>query len=424
MNEPTPANAGPNDPSQAPAAGLRALPRNVWVVTLTSFLTDVSSEMIASLLPLYLSNVLGARTAAIGLIEGVAETTASVLKVFSGWLSDRLGKRKALAVAGYALSTVAKPFLLLATSPAWVFAVRFTDRFGKGIRTAPRDALVADSTPASQRGLAFGIHRAGDTAGAVVGLLVALATVWASSTGLRLTRPVFQTLVLFCTVPAVLAVVALMALARETPPASSASARPAPRLTLTPFDARFRRFLMVMLLFTLGNSSDAFLVLRAQNLGLSVAGIVGMMLCFNLVYTAVSGPAGALSDKVGRRRLIVAGWLVYALIYLGFARASTTAHAWVLMTLYGLYYGLTEGVAKAYVADLVPPSDRGTAYGVFNAAVGLAALPASLIAGLLWQGLGSWAGLGPAAPFYFGALMAVMAAALLVMIVPRAGAAH
>jgi MFS family permease len=418
VNAPTSGTERSTEVSTASAtrSGLRSMPRNVWVVTVTSFLTDVSSEMIASLLPLYLSNVLGARTATIGLIEGVAETTASVLKVFSGWLSDRLGRRKALAVAGYALSTAAKPFLLLASTPAWVFAVRFTDRFGKGIRTAPRDALVADCTPASQRGLAFGIHRAGDTAGAVVGLLVALATVSAAATGLRLTRPVFQTLVVLCTVPAVLAVIALLVFARETPRKDPPQS--APRLTLAPFDARFRRFLLVVVLFTLGNSSDAFLVLRAQGLGLSVAGVIGMMLCFNLVYTVVSGPAGALSDRIGRRRLIVAGWLVYALIYLGFARAGTGVQAWALMTAYGLYYGLTEGVARAYVADLVAPDDRGTAYGVFNAAVGLAALPASLVAGVLWQGLGSWTGLGPSAPFYFGALMAVSAAALLVAIVP------
>jgi MFS family permease len=408
--------ASPAGESTTRAWGLRSLPRNVWVVTVTSFLTDVSSEMIASLLPLYLNNVLGARTATIGLIEGVAETTASVLKVFSGWLSDRLGRRKALAVAGYALSTIAKPFLLLATTPLWVFAVRFTDRFGKGIRTAPRDALVADSTPPSQRGLAFGVHRAGDTAGAVVGLLVALATVTAASTGMRLELPVFQTLVLLCTVPAVLAVVVLAVFAREAPHAGPP--RQAPKLTLAPFDARFRRFLVVVLIFTLGNSSDAFLVLRAQQLGLSVAGVIGMMLCFNLVYTVVAGPAGSLSDRVGRRKLIVAGWLVYALIYLGFALATSTTHAWLLMTAYGLYYGLTEGVAKAYVADLVPAADRGTAYGVFNAAVGLAALPASLVAGVLWQGVGRWTGFGPSAPFYFGASLAVAAAALLVTMVP------
>lgn len=403
---------------KTPSTGLRALPRNVWVVTWTSFLTDVSSEMIIVLVPLFLSNVLGARTAAIGLIEGTAEATASVLKVFSGWLSDRMGQRKSLAVAGYALSTAAKPFLLLATSPAWVFWVRFADRFGKGIRTAPRDALVADCTTASQRGLAFGVHRAGDTAGAVVGLLVALAVVLSASTGERLTAGVFQALVLLCTLPAVLGVVVLAVLADET--THDAPTRARPRLTLAPFDARFRRFLLVVVLFTLGNSSDAFLVLRAQQLGLSVSGVIGMMLGFNVVYTIVSGPAGALSDRVGRRRLMVSGWLVYALIYLGFAVARSPADAWILMTFYGLYHGLTDGVARAFVADLVGPAERGAAYGVFNAAIGLAALPASLIAGVLWQGLGSWSGFGPSAPFLFGAVLAVAAAGLLVALVSPA----
>ena len=209
--------------------------------------------------------------------------------------------------------------------------------------------------------------------------------------------------------------IALIVFARET--VRQAPPRSAPRLTLAPFDAHFRRFLLVVVLFTLGNSSDAFLVLRAQELGLSVAGVIGMMLCFNLVYAAISGPAGALSDRVDRRRLIVAGWLIYALLYLGFACARSGPQAWVLMTLYGLYYGLTEGVARAYVSDLVAPENRGTAYGLFNAVVGMAAMPASLVAGLLWQGLGSWKGLGPSWVFYFGAIMAFSAAILMVVIV-------
>ncbi|MDR3637046.1 MAG: MFS transporter [Isosphaeraceae bacterium] len=394
---------------QAARRGLRALPRNVWVVTITSFLTDVSSEMLTTLRPLFLSNVLGAGTEIVGLVEGVAETTASVLKVLSGWLSDRFGTRKWLAVLGYAISTASKPFLLLATSWVWVLGVSFGDRVGKGIRTAPRDALVADSTPAAERGLAFGVHRAGDTAGAVVGLLVALTVIWLTEpTAHKLSRQAFLTLVLLSVLPAVLAVVCLAVGAKETK--LTAKPRELPRLGLRGLDRRFRGFLLIVLVFALGNSSDAFLVLRAQSSGLSLLGVVGMMVCFNVVYTCVSGPAGALSDLVGRRRLIVGGWVVYALIYLGFARVSAGWHAWGLMTLYGIYYGMTEGVAKAYVADLVPPDRRGAAYGVFNAAIGLAALPASLIAGALW------AQFGPAAPFYFGAAMAVLASGLLVTV--------
>ncbi|GAC1473867.1 MAG: MFS transporter [Isosphaeraceae bacterium] len=395
-------------PPRPAATGLRALPRNVWVVTLTSFLTDVSSEMLTTLLPLYLKDVLGARMVAIGLVEGVAETTASLLKVGSGWVSDRSGRRKGLAVSGYALSSVAKPFLLLANSWAWVLCIRFAERVGKGVRSAPRDALVADSTEAGQRGLAFGIHRAGDTAGAVVGLLVALAVAWSMERGALVLSPfVFQTLVVLGILPAALAVIVLAVGARE--PRAAHPARPSPKGTSLPFDRRFKAFLLISIVFNLGNSSDAFLVLRAQSAGLSVVGILAMMISFNLVYALASGPAGALSDRIGRKRVIVAGWLIYALIYAGFGSVESGAGIWGLMALYGLYHAATEGVAKAYVADLVPPEARGTAYGLYHAAIGFSALPASLIAGILWQGLGPWAGLGPSAPFYFGSVSALAA---------------
>jgi MFS family permease len=401
----------------AATAGLRGLPRNVWVVTATSFLTDVSSEMLVHLLPLFLANVLGVRLSIVGLIEGIAETTASLLKVFSGWLSDRLGDRKWLTVAGYSLSTLAKPFLVVASTWGAVLAVRFADRVGKGIRTAPRDALVADSIDEKRRGLAFGLHRAGDTAGAMVGLLIALGVVYAlQGADLTLQRPTFQTLVLISIVPAVLAVLVLIVGARNVPVTSQ---RDRPRLSLAGFDPRFKRFLIVMVLFTLGNSSDAFLVLRAQSLGLSVAGVMGVLVLFNLVYALISTPAGALSDRIGRRKVIVGGWLAYAAIYLGFGLAGAAWQIWALFALYGIYYGLAEGAGKALVADVVAPEQRGTAYGVYNAAIGLAAFPASLIAGLLWQGVAGWAGFGPAAPFLFGAGMALLAAGLLVAWLPK-----
>ena len=393
------------------------IPRNVWVVTLTSFLTDVSSEMISNLLPLFLFTVLGVRTSMIGLIEGVAETTASLLKVFSGWFSDRLGRRKVLAVLGYGLSTVAKPFLYFATTWGWVLGVRFADRAGKGLRTAPRDALVADSVAERQRGLAFGLHRAGDTAGAFVGLLVALTVLLTAQHTAALERRTFQIVVLLSLIPAVLAVVVLVLGAREVKASGAGAERP--RLSLAGFDRRFRLFLGIVVLFTLGNSSDAFLILRAQNAGLSVAGVLGMMITFNLVYSLVSSPAGALSDRIGRRRLLVAGWLLYAVVYLGFSRATAGWHAWALMGVYGIYYGLSEGAAKAFVADLVPSERRGTAYGVYNAAIGLMALPASLVAGILWQGAGGWEGLGPGAPFLFGAVVALLAAVLLALLPER-----
>lgn len=389
-----------------------SLPKNVWVVTLTSFLTDISTEMLTNLLPLFLFNVLGVRTTAIGVIEGVAESTASLLKMFSGWLSDRLGTRKGLAVLGYAISTLAKPFLYVASTWSGVLAVRFAERLGKGVRTAPRDALVADSVDETQRGIAFGLHRAGDTMGAVVGIGVALLIVLAAGRGgLELTRATFQTVVLVSLIPAALAVAVLALGARDTGSREGISARPV--LTLRGFDRRFKVFLLVVVVFTLGNSSDAFLILRAQSAGLSVPGVLGMMLTFNLVYALVASPAGAMSDRFGRKRFLVGGWLLYALVYLGFAEASKGWHAWALMGVYGVYYAATHGVAKAYVADLVPPERRGTAYGVYNAAVGVTAFPASLIAGFLWQGAGGWSGFGAAAPFLFGASLALVAAVML-----------
>jgi len=398
--------------------GWRSLPRNVWIVSITSFLTDISSEMIVNLLPLFLANVLGVTTGVIGLIEGLAETTASLLKIFSGWLSDLLGQRKWLTVAGYSLSTIAKPFLYFVTTWPGVLLVRFTDRVGKGIRTAPRDALIADSVDEDQRGLSFGIHRAGDTAGAFLGILIALGVVWLLQTGdLHLQRATFQQIVLLSIIPAVLAVLVLAFGAREVAVKREEAKRPS--LSLAGLDTRFKVFLVIVVLFTLGNSSDAFLILRAQERGLSVLQVMGMLLTFNAIYAIISGPAGALSDRIGRRRLIVGGWLVYGLIYLGFALVQRGWQVWALYGLYGVYYGLAEGTAKALVADLVSADKRGTAYGVYSAAVGITAFPASLIAGLLWQGVGSWAGFGPSAPFFFGAAMALLSVALLVVWFPK-----
>lgn len=386
----------------------KGLPRNIWVVTVTSFLTDISSEMILNLLPLFLKNVLGAQTAVIGLIEGIAETTASLVKGFSGWLSDKIGGRKWLAVGGYALSAVSKPFLYFAASWGAVLGVRFADRVGKGIRNSPRDALIADSIDEKRRGLAFGLHRAGDTAGALTGLIIALLVVLATqANSLSLSRETFQTLVLISIFPALLAVLILAAFAVETGVKRKADAPPV-RLGFRALNPRFRGFVGIMVVFTLGNSADAFLVLRAQERGLNIAGILGMLITFTLVYTLASTPAGVLSDRVGRRRVILFGWLVYAALYVGFGAAVEAWQIWLLYGLYGLYYAAVEGTAKALVADLVPTAQRGAAYGYFNAAVGLAALPASLIAGLVWGWFGAFA------PFMVGAGLAVIAVILFI----------
>ncbi|MEA4909201.1 MAG: MFS transporter [Chloroflexi bacterium] len=407
------------EPKQKPArlAALARLPRNVWAVGLTSFFMDVSSEMVLNILPLFLANVLGVQTSIIGLIEGVAEATASLLKLFSGWLSDRLGGRKWLAVAGYGLSALSKPFFYIAGSWELVAGVRWADRVGKGIRTAPRDALVADSVTAETRGLAFGFHRAMDTAGATLGILIALLVVWlAQQNALALGLPAFRLVVLISLAPALLAVLSLAVGVQDV---AVTGRRAAPRFSLRDLGRPFNLFLVIVSIFTLGNSSDAFLVLRAQDLGVSVPGILIMLALFNLIYALVSTPAGALSDRVGRRRLITGGWLVYALIYLGFAFAQAAWQVWLLYVVYGLYYGLAYGSATAFVADLVPESLRGTAYGTYHAVIGLLAFPASLIAGLLWQGAGSWGGFGPAAPFLLGGALALLAALLMVVWLPR-----
>jgi len=391
---------------------IRSLPRNVWAVSLTSFFMDISSEMVINLLPLFLSSVLGVQTNVIGLIEGVAEATASLLKVFSGWLSDRLRMRKWLAVAGYGISTLAKPFFYWANSWGMVAGVRWADRVGKGIRTAPRDALVADTVTEEHRGLAFGLHRAADTGGAMLGLLIALLVVWAAQAGSGdLQESTFRTVVLISLVPAVLAVLALVIGAQDVPVTRQ---REAPRFAFRSLGRRFVTFLIIVGIFDLGNSSDAFLVLRARERGLSVVGVLAMLVTFNLIYALISTPAGSLSDRIGRRKVIVGGWLVYAAIYLGFAVAGEGWHVWALYAIYGLYYGMAYGTTKAMVADIVAPEVRGTAYGTYNAVLGVLDFPASLIAGILWSGLGRWAGLGPSAPFYFGAVMALLAALLMI----------
>jgi MFS family permease len=384
--------------------------RNVWIVSLTSFLTDVSSEMIVNTLPLFLKNVLGVKTAVIGLIEGVAESTASLLKVFSGWLSDRLRLRKWLAVAGYAISTLSKPIFYFAGSWPAVAGARWADRVGKGVRTAPRDALVADSVSATRRGFVFGLNRAADTAGAFLGLIIAWLAIWLLQGGAAtLLARTFRWLVLLSLIPAVIAVLVLALGARDVPIVGNGTR---PHFGFRSLGRSFSRLLIIVAIFELGNSADAFLVLRAQERGLSVAGIFAMLIAFNFVYALIAVPAGRLSDRLGRKRIIAAGWAVYGTVYLGMALARSVPAVVLLYVLYGAYYGLAYGTTKALVADIVAPAVRGTAFGTYNAVLGIMDFPASLIAGLLWNGLGSWPGFGPAAPFFFGAGMALLALVL------------
>ena len=378
------------------------LPQTVFILGVVSLLTDVSSEMIYPLLPLFLATTLGAGAAFIGLIEGVAESTASLLKLFSGWWSDRLGRRKAIVVGGYTLSACARPLVALAGTGWHVLAVRFTDRVGKGLRTAPRDALIAAAAPPESWGRAFGFHRAMDHAGAVVGPLIAFALL---STVVHDLRTVFA----LAAIPGLLAVGILIARVADAPPAAREAAGP-PRLSLTPFSPRFRAVLAVIALFTLGNSSDAFLLLKAHAVGVGAASIPLLWIVLHLSKALSSTPAGALSDRIGRPRLILAGWLVYAGVYGGFAVADHAWQIWALFVVYGLFFGLTEGVEKAYIADLAPPDLRGTAYGLYHAAVGLTALPASLLMGLVWEHV------SPAAAFTVGAALALASAVLFLLV--------
>jgi MFS family permease len=323
--------------------------------------------------------------------------------------------RKPPTVIGYAISAVSKPLLAFAGAWPGVLAVRFADRLGKGVRTAPRDALLADSAPQERRGLAFGFHRAGDSLGAVVGIGLALVIVWlAQGNQLTLSGATFQRIALASAAPGLLAVGVLVAGLREVRRSAPAAHRPILG-SFRAMPASYRRFLSIFALFTLGNSADAFIILRAQERGLSVVGVLAMLLAFNLVYSIVAGPAGGLSDRLGRPRLILMGWEVYAIIYLGLALAQDSWQVIALFVAYGLYHGLVEGNARAYVADLAGESERGAAYGLYHAVVGFIALPASLIAGVLWQGVARWPGFGPAAPFVFGALMAGVASFLFVL---------
>lgn len=373
--------------------------------------------MVLNILPLFLANTLGIKTNIIGLIEGIAEASASILKLFSGWISDKSGGRKWLAVTGYALSAVTRPLFYFAGNWGLVAGVRWADRVGKGIRTAPRDALVADSVTKDSRGLAFGFHRAMDTAGALIGISIAILVVWlAQRNQLLLMRSTFQMVVLISLLPGFLAVISLITVARDLPVTGQ---RAAPKFSLRGLGKPFTTFLVIVCIFTLGNSSDAFLLLRAQTMGISVTGILVMLAVFNLIYSLISTPAGSLSDRFGRRRLIITGWLIYAAIYLGFALAHSAWQVWLLYVAYGLYYGLAFSAANAMIADLVPQNLRGTAYGTYNAVTGILAMPSSFIAGSLWQGLGAWQGFGPSAPFIFGSALALTAAVLMVFWFPK-----
>ncbi len=373
---------------------------NILWLSAASVLNDASSEMIFPLLPLFLVGTLGAGPAFLGIVEGLAETTASFVKLGGGWLSDRLARRRALVGWGYALAAVTRPLMAAAAVPWHVLGIRVTDRVGKGVRTAPRDALLADSVPATARGRAFGLHRAADHAGAILGPLLAAGLLLLFPGRLRL---VF----LLALIPAAAAVLVVWARVREVAPGSRPAGEPRSDPATPPLDRRFRAFLAIVVVFTLGNASDAFLLLRAADLGVATALVPLLWGALHVSKTAWNVVGGGLVDRIGARPVVVGGWLVYAATYAGFALATRPWHAWALFLAYGLFHGLAEPGEKALVAAMAPSAARARAFGAYHFAIGIAALPASVLFGMIWE---SW---GAPAAFLIGACLALAAAAFL-----------
>ncbi len=397
---------------QKPALWRRyfTLPRNVVALSSVALLNDVSSEIIYPLLPAFLALSLGASPFAIGMIEGFAESIASILKLISGWLSDRTGKRKLPVLAGYALAAVMRPALGFVATWPQVLAVRIIDRVGKGIRGAPRDALIAESVDARERGFAFGFNRSADHLGAVIGPAVGFVLLWLFAANSQMpTVAEYQWVFLLASVPVIAGLIIVVFLVSERPHDLS---RPgdAPHLSLMGFDGNFKRFLIVIALFTLSNSTDAFLLLRAADAGVSPVMLPLLWMALNISKVVFSLIGGDLSDRLGRKPLIVGGWSVYACVYAGFAFVDSAWQGWALFIIYGAYFGMTEGVEKAFVADMVPDSKRGTAYGLYNLAYGITVFPASLLFGFVWT---QW---GPTTAFLASASVSILAIFLLLTV--------
>jgi len=373
--------------------------KNVIVLGLVSFFNDLASEMIYPIVPIFLTTVLGAPVALVGLIEGLAESTASILKVFSGWWSDKAHKRKIFATYGYVFSTLAKLIIGLAQGWPLVMGGRFIDRFGKGLRTSPRDALIAESSTPETIGKAFGFHRALDTAGAVCGPLVAVLFLshWSSSL-----RPIF----FIAFIPGVIGIGLLMLLVKE--PSVAAQSHP-PQFRLSHLTQDYKMFLVVSAIFALGNSSDVFLILRAQSLGLSTTATVMTYVVFNLVYALLATSVGSWSDRIGPRRILAAGFFLFAGVYLFFGLNQSPLWIWGLFALYGVYMAFTEGISKVYITQIASPEVIATSFGAYQTIIGLCTFFASLFAGLLWSQV------NPSAPFIFGAIMALVSGSIFVM---------
>lgn len=379
---------------------------NVFLIGLISFFADISSEMVYPIIPLYLTSVFGGTPALVGFIEGIAESLASLLKVFSGHLSDRYKKKKALAFFGYAAGAAYKGGLLLAGSWVGVLAARVLDRMGKGIRTAPRDVMVSESAGRGRMGLAFGLHKALDMAGGAIGILTSYLILSRGSGSIA-----YKEIFLIALIPALLSLAVFPFLReRKEGPSAEEGKRPAPFWKNIPkLPGQLKLYLLVALLFTLGNSSNAFLLLRAKSLGFDDKSVILLYFIYNVTASLLAIPAGRRSDRAGGKRLLVTGYFLFALVYMGFALASQPVFLILLFLLYGAHTALIAGVERAYIAEISPTELRGTMLGLHGTIVGLALFPASAIAGLLWTSLGGWA------PFAFGAFQSVAAAVLLLL---------
>jgi len=370
------------------------LSKNVIVLGLVSFFNDFASEMVYPIVPIFLTSVLGAPMAIVGLIEGIAESTASLLKTFSGWLSDKFKKRKFFVSSGYSFSTISKLIIGLARSWPLVLLGRFIDRFGKGIRTSARDALIAESSDDSNKGRAFGFHRTLDTLGAVVGPLTAIFLIQFLGENLR---PIFY----LAFIPGVIAVLLLIIFVKEKK--VEISKITLPKFSLKNLNPAFKIFLIVSIIFAIGNSSDAFLILRAKNLGLTTVLAIFAYVIFNLFYAIFSTPAGVLSDKIGPKKLLTFGFFFFAFIYFLFGISQSSILIWLLFALYGIYMALTEGIGKAYISQIGEKERLATSFGIYQTAIGICTFFASLIAGILWSKI------NPSAPFIFGSILALIA---------------
>lgn len=375
------------------------IPRNVFALGWVSFFNDLASEMIYPIVPIFLTSFLGVPVAIVGVIEGIAESTASILKVFSGWLSDRFQRRKPFVISGYSLSTLSKIILGLSYSWPFVLIARFLDRFGKGIRTSARDSLITESCPENIRGKSFGFHRALDTLGAVFGPLAAILFLAIFNNNIRL---IFY----IAFIPGLIGIILLLIFVREKK--KNALCFSDLKLKWRDVNPSFKIFLLISIIFSIGNNSDAFLILRAQNLGLAIKVTIFAYVLFNLTYALFSIPAGIIVDKIGAKRVLILGLIIFSLVYFSLGLINKSLFIWLLFPVYGIYMALTEGVGKAYISLLVPQEKSGTAFGIYQTSIGICSFFSSLIAGVMWNYI------NVRVPFFFGSITALISAILFI----------